>query len=162
MSRLSSPSTAELWAERIAQCERSNLTVAQFCKSIGCSVTSFYQWNRKLAASPKQSSLLRVQTSEPTKDSIEIKLPSGISILVPVSAVDSISAILNERKVPGTSEQRSHQCQQIIPRESGTDPEDPLRITAPIHLQRLQRIHTHRRDDPCKNIALLPSKQWKD
>ena len=96
MSRLSSPSTAELWAERIAQCERSNLPVAQFCQSIGCSVTSFYQWKRKLAASPKQSSFLRVQTSEPTKDSIEIKLPSGISILVPVSALDSICAILKQ------------------------------------------------------------------
>jgi hypothetical protein len=96
MSRLSSPNTRELWAERIAQCERSNLPVAQFCQSIGCSVTSFYQWKRKLVASPKQSSFLRVQTSEPTKDSIEIKLPSGISILVPVSAVDSISAILKQ------------------------------------------------------------------
>jgi len=30
----------------------------------------------------------------------------------------------NERSVLGTSEQRSHQCQQIIPCESGTDPED--------------------------------------
>ncbi|MFM8400534.1 MAG: IS66 family insertion sequence element accessory protein TnpA [Pirellula sp.] len=111
----------------MAQCERSNLPVAQFCQSIGCSVTSFYQWKRKLSASPKQSSFLRVQTFEPTKDSIEIKLPSGISILVPVWAVDSISAIHNERRVPGNSEQRSHPCQQIIPCESGTDPEDPLR-----------------------------------
>jgi len=36
---------------------------------------------------------LRVQTSEPTKDSIEIKLPAGISILVAVWAVEPISAI---------------------------------------------------------------------
>jgi hypothetical protein len=34
----------------------------------------------------------------------------------------------NERRVPATSEQRSHQYQQIIPCESGTDPEDPLHI----------------------------------
>ena len=32
----------------------------------------------------------------------------------------------------------------------------------PIRLQRLQRIHTYRKNDPCKNLALLPSKQWKD
>ena len=32
----------------------------------------------------------------------------------------------NEHRVPATSEQRSHQYQQIIPCESGTDPEDPL------------------------------------
>jgi hypothetical protein len=31
----------------------------------------------------------------------------------------------NERKVRDNSEQLSHQCQQIIPCESGTDPEDP-------------------------------------
>ena len=96
MSNVTSSKAAQLWAERIAQCQQSNLSAPKFCQSIGYSVTSFYQWKRKLAASPKQSSFLRVQTSEPTKDSIEIKLPSGISILVPVSAVDSICAILKQ------------------------------------------------------------------
>jgi hypothetical protein len=79
-----------------AQCERSNLSAPKFRKSIGCSRTSFYQWKRKLAAPPSQSTFLRVQTSEPTKDPIEIKLTSGVSILVPVSAVDSIAAILKQ------------------------------------------------------------------
>jgi hypothetical protein len=37
-----------------------------------------------------------VQTSDSTKDTIEIKLPSGISILVPVTAVESIAAILGQ------------------------------------------------------------------
>ena len=37
MSRLASSKTAQIWAERIAQCERSNAPVAQFCQSIGCS-----------------------------------------------------------------------------------------------------------------------------
>ena len=36
MSRLPSSKTAKIWAERIAQCERSNAPVAQFCQSIGC------------------------------------------------------------------------------------------------------------------------------
>ena len=96
MSRLPSSKTAKIWAERIAQCERSNAPVAQFCLSIGCSPTSFYQWKRKLAAKPQATAFLRVQTSDSTKDSIEIKLPSGISILVPVSAVESIAAILEQ------------------------------------------------------------------
>ena len=82
--------------DRIAQCERSNTPVAQFCQSINCSPTSYYQWKRKLAAKPQATAFLRVQTSDSTKDSIEIKLPSGISILVPVSAVESISAILEQ------------------------------------------------------------------
>jgi hypothetical protein len=96
LSRVYSSKAAQLWAERIAQCERSNLSATKFCLSIGCSLTSFYQWKRKLATPPAQSAFLRVQTSEPTKDPIEIKLPSGISILVPVSAVDSIATILKQ------------------------------------------------------------------
>ncbi len=36
MSHFASPKTAQIWAERIAQCERSNASVAQFCQSIGC------------------------------------------------------------------------------------------------------------------------------
>jgi hypothetical protein len=51
---------------------------------------------RKLAAKPQATAFPRVQTSDSTKDSIEIKLPSGISILVPVSDVESISAILEQ------------------------------------------------------------------
>ena len=96
MSHFASPKTAQIWAERIAQCERSNASVAQFCQSIGCSPTSFYQWKRKLAAKPQATAFLRVQTSDSTKNSIEIKLPSGISIMVPVSAVESIAAILEQ------------------------------------------------------------------
>jgi hypothetical protein len=75
MSRLPSSKTAQIWAERIAQCERSNAPVAQFCQSINCSLTSYTQWKRKLAAKPHTSVFLRVSTFEPTEDSIEIKLP---------------------------------------------------------------------------------------
>jgi hypothetical protein len=96
MSRLPSSKTAKIWAERIAQCERSNAPVAQFCQSIGCSPTSFYQWKRKLSEPPEPSAFLRVQTSEAAKETIEIKLPSGVSILIPVSAVESIYAILKQ------------------------------------------------------------------
>ena len=117
MSRLPSSKTAKIWAERIAQCERSNAPVAQFCQSIGCSPmfssrgvvqrvrrtsspsAKSYRWinwrdglevrrtrrsKRKLAAKPQATAFLSVQTSDSIKVSIEIKLPSGISILVPI------------------------------------------------------------------------------
>jgi hypothetical protein len=77
MSRLPSSKTAKIWAERIAQCERSNAPVAQFCQSIGCSPTSYYQWKRKLATAPQATAFLRVQTSDSTKDTIEIRLPEA-------------------------------------------------------------------------------------
>ena len=90
-----------------AQCERSNAPVAQFCQSIGCSpmfsprgVLERDLWGRrtgspsysaydglpvrrprrskrKLAAKPQATAFLRVQTSDSTKDSIEIKLPEA-------------------------------------------------------------------------------------
>ncbi len=77
MSRLPSWKTARIWTERMAKGERSNAPVSQFCQSIGCSLTSFYQWKRELAAKSQASVFLRVSTSEPTKDSIEIKLPEA-------------------------------------------------------------------------------------
>jgi hypothetical protein len=52
MSRLASSKTAQIWAERIAQCEGSYVDTAQFCQSIGCSQTSFYQWKHRLVSTP--------------------------------------------------------------------------------------------------------------
>ena len=40
-------------------------------------MTSCYQWKRELVAKPQTSAFLRVITSEPTMDSIEIKLPEA-------------------------------------------------------------------------------------
>jgi hypothetical protein len=40
MARLASSKTAQIWAERIAQCEGSYVDTAQFCQSTGCSLTS--------------------------------------------------------------------------------------------------------------------------
>ena len=57
---------------------------------------SFCQWKRKLSEPPKQTAFLRVQTSEPAKETIEIKLPSGVSIQISASAIDSLSAILKQ------------------------------------------------------------------
>ena len=54
----------------------------------------FYQRKPKLAANPQTIAILRIQTAEPAKDTMEIKLPSGIPILVPVSSVEFIAAIL--------------------------------------------------------------------
>jgi hypothetical protein len=110
MSRLASSKTAQIWAERFAQFERSNAPVAPFCQSIGCAPTfsprgvvqrvrrtsspsaKAYRWinrrdglevrrtrrsKRKLAAAPQATAVLRLQTSDSNKDSIEIKLPEA-------------------------------------------------------------------------------------
>jgi hypothetical protein len=61
----------------MAKGERSNVATSQCFRSIGCSLTFYYQWKSKFAAKPQTSAFLRVQGSEPTKDSIEIKLPGA-------------------------------------------------------------------------------------
>jgi hypothetical protein len=71
MSRVFSSKAAQLWAKRIAQCQRSNLPDAQFLRSIDCSLRCVYLWNRKLAASPKKRRFLRTLTSDHTPNSIE-------------------------------------------------------------------------------------------
>jgi hypothetical protein len=81
----------------VAQFENSNLSVAQFCQSIDCSVGSFYLWKRKMAKpTPAPSAFLRVQTSRPTPTGIEIKLPSGITSCITLLAANSLAEILEQ------------------------------------------------------------------
>ena len=97
MTRLRREETAQRWASRLAQFENSNLSVAQFCQSIDCSIGSFYLWKRKLAkTTPAPSAFLRVQTSIPAPIGIEIKLPSGITICIPLTAANSLAEILEQ------------------------------------------------------------------
>ena len=97
MPRQRREETAQRWASRLAQFENSNLSGAQFCQSIDCSIGSFYLWKRKLTKpTPAPSAFLRVQTSIPAPSGIEIKLPSGITICIPLTAANSLAEILEQ------------------------------------------------------------------
>lgn len=93
---------AQLWANRLRQFENSSLSVAQFCQSIGCSIPSFYQWRRKLSASiqppakpsPAASSFLQVQTK--SDYTIQLKLPCGVDIIIPLEAIHCLPSILEK------------------------------------------------------------------
>ena len=87
-------SKSHLWQERIANYERSALSVVEYCRSIECSVASFYQWRRKLRQSTPKSAFLSVQTSTLEVGNIEVRLPSGISIVISLQAIDSLPMIL--------------------------------------------------------------------
>jgi transposase-like protein len=84
----------QLWKNRLAQFQASRLSVAQFCRSVGCSAPSFYQWRRKLEGTRSLPPFLEIQTPDHRAPTIEVKLPSGISILLPVEALDSLAQIL--------------------------------------------------------------------
>ena len=97
MPRLRREETAQRWASRLAQFENSNLSVAQFCQSIDCSVGSFYLWKRKLAkTTPAPSAFLRGQTSIPAPVGIEIKIPAAIKICIPLTVAYSLAEILEQ------------------------------------------------------------------
>jgi hypothetical protein len=96
MSRPTQSTKAQTWKQHFADFERSELTVAQFCHSIGCSIPTFYHWKRKLAQSNDKVAFLRVQTTDAQSTAIEIKLPSGVTLCVPLSAIGSISDILEQ------------------------------------------------------------------
>jgi|JI8StandDraft_2_1071088.scaffolds.fasta_scaffold13934_3 hypothetical protein len=87
-------SKSQLWQERIANYERSALSIAEYCRSIECSVASFYQWRRKLRQSTPKSAFLSVQTSTLEVGNIEVRLPNGISIVISLQAIDSLPMIL--------------------------------------------------------------------
>jgi len=61
----------------MAKGERSNAPIVRFGQAIVCSLKPYTQWKREIAAAPQSSVFLCVSTSEPTKDSIEIKLPEA-------------------------------------------------------------------------------------
>ena len=46
---------ARLWQERLRRFDRSQMTVAQFCRSEGVSQPSFYQWKKKLGQLPNDA-----------------------------------------------------------------------------------------------------------
>jgi len=88
-----------LWAKRLRQFDSSSLTVAQFCDSVGCSIQSFYQWRRKLATAtplskPASDSTSFLQLQSRSDCFIQLKLPSGIVVIIPAEAVDLIPQIL--------------------------------------------------------------------
>ena len=91
MARSPSSELARQWRERLQRFEHAGLTVAEFCQSEGYSVTSFYQWRRKLQSEPsnaqagakdRPASFVAVEVQPGMTDSarkfgLEIELPGG-------------------------------------------------------------------------------------
>lgn len=98
MARESNSRTAELWRSRIRAWRASGLSVAAYCRRIGVSQPSFYQWRRKLEGavggardsganrtrpSPSELSFLPVQVVGVGNAPLEIVLPNGVVVRVP-------------------------------------------------------------------------------
>lgn len=103
MSHLSDPSLLQLWTERFEQFRQNEQTVAQFCRSVGCSVATFYYWKRKieLATSPtspepseKPSAFVPVVVRGTGSPCIRIRMKEGAWIAVPIDALAALKIIL--------------------------------------------------------------------
>ena len=97
MSRFPSSKTAEIWAERIAQCERSNAPVAQFCQSIGCSpmfsprgVVQRDLWGRR-TGSPSYSAYDGLPVRRPSRSARTTDFQSVDQVVQPVRRTSSPS-----------------------------------------------------------------------
>ena len=114
MVRSSSPAKIRLWQARFKQHRDSHLTIAQFCKFIGCSVATFYYWKQRLDSiaaisvpssttprSPKvssaavTSSFLPVVVANQTVERVSVKLSNGTLVRIPCAAIEAIHAVLN-------------------------------------------------------------------
>lgn len=98
MARETNSRTAELWRSRIKAWRASGLSVAAYCRRIGVSQPSFYQWRRKLESAaevarapggdrvcpaPSEFSFLPVQVVGLGSAPLEIVLPNGVVVRVP-------------------------------------------------------------------------------
>jgi hypothetical protein len=109
MTRSSNSLARQNWQARIDAQASSGLSIAQFCEQHDCSVASFYQWKRKLAASnasdasdkpqhgaihPSPFQQLRTKPVLPGPAWIELSLPSGAIVRVPADQLDALELIL--------------------------------------------------------------------
>ncbi|HMO16160.1 MAG TPA: hypothetical protein PKD64_18610 [Pirellulaceae bacterium] len=61
MARTNDPAKTAVWQQRLSDFQPGSLTVAELYKSVPCSVTSYYQWQRNLCPNQQQTFRARRQ-----------------------------------------------------------------------------------------------------
>ena len=92
----------ELWFSRIKDWQKSNLSQAAYCKHNAFNLSTFYYWHVLFRKSqrPSLSSFVAVKPIPVTKniipDVIQVKLPNGVAIQIPLSAeINVITKLLH-------------------------------------------------------------------
>lgn len=92
-----SATKADQWRERIAEQERSGMSVRQFCKQQGLAEHCFYGWRKRLrTAGPLRFALLEpTGAALATGATVEVVLPTGERVRVAAGAeAATIRAVL--------------------------------------------------------------------
>ncbi|TWU39747.1 IS66 family insertion sequence element accessory protein TnpA [Novipirellula artificiosorum] len=110
MARLPNPQLAQQWRERLERFAHSELTIAEFCELEGYLSASFYQWRRKLRSGELRKAPAFVPVDFNPSDleggaqrGVEIDLPGGAIVKVPVGATMAEQRQLIEAVVQATS-----------------------------------------------------------
>ena len=64
------------WRELIQRQQESDVSVAQFCRDEGISVSSIYYWRRRLAERPAHDGQAEERTAEPSPGFMAFELPA--------------------------------------------------------------------------------------
>ena len=113
MNAFPNPHLAQQWRDRLNRFDDSGLTVAEYCKSEGYSVASFYQWRKRLQQSAAdRQAFVAVDVPIDQQDlerptTIAIELPGGAVVRLDARADQSICRRLIAAVVTATT---SHAC----------------------------------------------------
>lgn len=85
-------SKAELWSSHMAAWKSSGLTQVAYCRRHALSLASFGYWRRvvkSLPVAPSSPALVPILVGEPESvvEAIEVRLPNGLQVQVPVGMV---------------------------------------------------------------------------
>jgi hypothetical protein len=120
MGRQRNAAKWELWRRRLRDFDRGHATVAEFCRRLGVSVATFYQWQRKLAPAVNGAARTSTAVAKPAAKSglaagpirflpveitaasqIEVLLPGGVRLSIPSREHDAlrtvVAALLGQR-----------------------------------------------------------------
>ncbi len=116
MARTTSLEKVRLWQNRFKELQHSQLSVQEFCQSVGCSAATFYYWKRKLARqaphskrTPKRSesaskpapyrqAFLPVLVRSASLSQAVVTLSNGIKIELQCDPIDALQLILQDIK----------------------------------------------------------------
>ena len=103
MVRSTNQAKLQLWKSRFEQFAKSQLSVQQFCRSVGCSVASYYHWKRKLQASDtaefpcvsqSMPGFIPVTIRQDEARVVSIELPGGTKIQLPTNAIEALRLVI--------------------------------------------------------------------
>ena len=98
MARSLSATKADEWQRRLARFQRSQRTVATFCRQEGVSAPSFYLWRKRLAPPPKHECSEAPAGFRPVRllpsVGVGVQLPGGTQLVVPTTDAESLRLVI--------------------------------------------------------------------